>query len=136
MATDTANTSARKLHTQQTHYLRKAIAFNTAGASAGVKVGTLPAGAEILQTTVKVKAAFNAGTTNVLTVGKNSTSYNDIVAAGDVDESSADAQVVFTGADLTISADSDVYVKFAETGDAATTGSAIIIIEYVPNNDQ
>lgn len=116
---------------QSLHYLLKTVNFSTANIANGVRINrALPNGASIAFCIVKIKMAFNAGTTNVLTVGTNSASYNDIVAAGDVDESVAEAVLVMTGADLTISADTNVYVKFTETGTAATTGSAEIIIYY------
>lgn len=136
MATGTAGTQAREFPTQQTHYIRGTVNFDTTGISTGVKLGTRPAGSEILRTTVKIKTAFNAGTTNVLTVGENATNYNDYVASGDVDEAVTQSNVVLRGADLAaITADKDVYAKYTQTGTAATTGQAIIIVEYVCNND-
>lgn len=131
MATGTAGTQARSYGTHQLHYIGPVtVNFNTTGISTGLKVGTLPAGAEIHYAMVKIKTAFNAGTTNVLTVGTNSTSYNDIVAAGDADEAVTEGVMVLRGADLTISADTDVYAKFTESGTAATTGAAKVWVAY------
>ncbi|MBS0244036.1 MAG: hypothetical protein JSS20_17835 [Proteobacteria bacterium] len=95
----------------------------------------LPAGAQILTTYVNVLTAFNAGTTNVLTVGQNASNYNDIVAAADVDESAVAQTAVLTGGKLVLASDATPYVKFAQTGTAATAGKAVIVIAYAINND-
>jgi hypothetical protein len=137
MATNTAGVDARQLPWHAMHYMRKTVNYNDTGISSGVGFKHyLPAGASIMYTMVKIKTAFNAASTNVLTVGTNSTSYNNMVAAGDVDESATEASMVLAGADLTISSDTRVFVKYTQTGDAATTGSAEIVICYVPNNDE
>lgn len=136
MATNTAGSVARELPTQQTHYLRKTINYNDAGLSTGVKFGAkLPAGAEVLSTVVKIKTAFNNSSTNVLTVGQNSTSFNDFVASGDVDEATIAATTVLRGGDVDIAADTDVFIKFTSTGSGISAGKAVVIISYVPNND-
>lgn len=136
MPTGTVARPTREAPWHLVHYMRKTVAFNTTGIADGVPFSRwLPAGAEILSVTVKIKAAFNAATTNVLTVGQNSTDFNDMVAAGDVDESAVGSVTVFRGADLTLAAAALAYVKYTQSGTAATTGSAVIIIEYVPAND-
>ncbi len=136
MTTNTAGSEARELSFQAVHYLKKRVNYNDTGISSGIKMpNALPAGAEILFTAVKIKTAFNAGTTNVLTVGQNSSSYNDIVAAGDVDESVTGNTQVGTGADLDITADTSVFIKYTQTGTAATAGVAEIIIAYAADND-
>lgn len=137
MATNVQGRPAREHPLQLVHYLRKEIAFDTPDIAAGVPFNTwLPAGAEILFTMVKIKAAFNAGTTNVLTVGTNATDYNNLVAAAGVDETELGATSVPTGAALTFSEDARPFVKFTQTGTAASAGQAVIIIAYVPNNDE
>lgn len=129
---------ARQTQNQQVHYLRKTVNYNDANIATGIRfANALPAGAFMLPTYVEIETVFNAATTNVLTVGTNSSSYNDIVAAGDVDEGVTGITEVATavGKGLT-SADVDVYVKYAQSGTAATTGKATIVIPYIPNNDQ
>lgn len=138
MATNTAATAARQYNYQLVHYKRFAVTYADSGISSGVRVATLPASAIILGTDVHVTTAFNAVSTNVLTVGGNSSSYNDIIAAGDVDETATGLtqNVKPTGSSLgVIAADRDVYVKYTQTGTAATTGLAQVIIKYAVNND-
>ena len=138
MATGTAGSNARQYHQQMVHYIRKEVNYNDAGIATGIKIGTLPAGAIIIGTDVHVQTVFNAGTTNVLTVGGNSPSYNDIVASGDVNEAATGLtkDISPTGSSLgVIAADRPVYAMYTQTGTAATTGKAQIIIKYIPNND-
>ena len=131
-----AKRNPREYHTQQVHYLRKTVNFNDAGIASGVYMGTLPAGAQIVDTVVNVVTAFNAVSTNVLTVGTNSTSYDNIVGSGGVDESSATGQRVTTGLSLEFASDADVYVKYTQSGTAADAGQAVIVVAYAANNDQ
>jgi hypothetical protein len=126
-------TPARLFHTQQLHFLRKDITF--ADAATTVVVGTIPAGAIILEAIsgVYVDTVFNAGTNNRLDIGASTDSGTNnyatlltLLGIGfiELDEVAATLKVA---ADTTISAYVDV------TGTAATTGAASIIIVYVPN---
>jgi hypothetical protein len=137
MATNTDNRHvARQLPFQATNYLRKTVNFNDTGISTGEPFSFyLPAGAQILYATVNIITAFNAGTTNVLTVGQNSSSYNDIVASGDVAPGSTGSTMCLRGADLNITSDVQVNATYTQTGTAATAGQAVIVITYAPSND-
>ena len=138
MATNTAGTTARKLSSQQVHYLRFAVTYSDSGIASGVVKQTLPAGAILVGTDVLVSTTFNAQTTNVLTVGINGTTANNIVPSDDADETTAalTQNVKPTGTALVpLAADSPVYVKYTQTGTAATQGVAYVVVKYVPNND-
>lgn len=113
--------------------ITKTIAFNTLGIGTAdtVKVGSLPSGAQILQAVVRITTAFNAATTNILIIGTATGSDADIVGAADVDEGTAGTTIVLTGAGLAFSADTPIYVKYSQTGTAATAGAAIITITFV-----
>lgn len=133
-----SNLPAREYHTRQIHYLRKRVTFADTGISGGSTVkfsNAIPANAFITETYVDVEAAFNAATTNVLTVGTNSATTNNIVAAGDVNEASAQMFVVAGVGVLDTSTPLDVYVKYTQTGTAATTGAATIVIAYAPEEE-
>lgn len=120
---------ARQYHHQHTHYLRKRVNFNDSGISAGVVMGTLPAGAMLLDISVRVNTAFNAGTTNALNIG---------TAAGGTqigtDAATAGARKP-TVPNLSFANDTDVFVQYAQTGGAATAGVVDIVISYAANND-
>jgi hypothetical protein len=138
MTTGTAGSTARQNSQQQVHYLRFAVNYNDSGIANGVGKQWLPKGALIVGADVYVGAAFNAGTTNVLTVGTNATSYNNIVAASDADETTVALTkgIKPTGAALgPLAADAQVFAMYAQTGTAATAGAAVVVISYIPNND-
>jgi hypothetical protein len=128
--------TARNSGTQQLHFMGKDVTIATVGigTSDTVKVGRIPAGSRIQSAQVHIVTAFNAGTTNVLTVGTSSGSNADIVGAAELAEGSTGATVVLTGAQLTFASDTDIYVKYTQTGTAATTGAATILISYFPPN--
>lgn len=136
MATGTVGDQARFQSRQVVNTWRKQVNFNDAGigATAGVAGIMLPIGAFILRVMVEIVVAFNAVTTNVLTVGSNATA-NNIVAAGDVDEAAVGIYDVTRGLgrSLTAAADTLVSVKYTQTGTAATTGQAEIVIIYEAN---
>lgn len=125
--------SARDISYGVVQYITETARFNTLGIGTAdtVLVGTLPAGAQILSCIVRVTAVFNAATTNVLTVGTSAGSNADIVGAADVTEGSLGTVIVDTGAGLAFSADTPIYVKYTQSGTAATTGAAVITITYV-----
>lgn len=138
-ASTSLNTSqpARNISYGVVQAIVKSVAFDTLGigSSDTVKVGTLPSGAQIIDATVRVTTAFNAATTNVLTVGTASGSDADVVAASDVDETTAGTTKVYRGCDLAFSADTPIYVKYAQTGTAATAGAALITITFVATSN-
>lgn len=129
--------TGRQLHTQQIHYFRKRVNFNDAAIATGVIMGTLPAGAQVVDAVTRVNTAFNAVTTNVLTAGTNSTAFDNIIGAGDVTEGTPGAYraAIATAGAGVYAVDTDVYVKYTQTGTAATTGQADITIAFSVNND-
>src|SRR5262249_61086983 len=87
MATGTQGNTGRQTQYQMVHPLRLTVNNNDGGIANGVGRQWLPAGAIIVGTDVMVDTVFNAGTTNVLTLGTNGPStYDNIVAAADVNE--------------------------------------------------
>lgn len=128
--------TARNDGSQNIHFIGRDVTFATLGigTSDTVKVGRVPAGSRLGPTQVHVTAAFNAATTNVLTVGTSTGSDTDIVAAGEVNEAATGCTIVATGCALTFASDTDIYVKYTQTGTAATAGAATILIPYFPPN--
>ncbi|MCV0371724.1 hypothetical protein [Filomicrobium sp.] len=136
MATNTVGTNAREYPQQMVHYLRKSVAFDTNGIATGVKMGTIPVGAQILNLTANVSTGFNSAGTNRLVVGTNSTSFNNIATSTTLAASTAGAKVSTIGGALSFTQDTDVYVKYtAATGTAADAGAATLVLSYVPDND-
>ena len=99
-------------------------------AAARVLIASVPAGAVILRAWVEVLTAFNAGTSNLLTLGYGATgasTADDFVAT--VDESQASVATA-TGPFAALTADTDVYVYFTPGATGATTGKARGFIEF------
>lgn len=135
MATNTAATvpAPRQDPRQVPNTLKKTVNFGDAGISSGVAFdNSLPLGAFIIGVFVEIVTAFNAATTNVLTVGTNATTYNDLVQAADIDEGTTGVTWVVRGWGRSIAATADKipYAKYTQTGTAATTGQAIIVIVF------
>ena len=118
---------ARVYHTQQIHYIEKTLTFD----SGVVTIGTIPAGAHIVKpiSGAAVNVAFNAGTTNVIDIG---TTANDDLFATDL----AGGSIAFVPFDEAVTqlvaAETTFTATYAQTGTAATAGSARIMICYIP----
>ena len=130
---------ARQTQYQMPHSLRKLVNFNDAGVAAGVLVGTIPAGAIITSVIVEVATAFNAATTNVLTVGTTGTGTDLMTSAetisGTIGQKAA-ATYKGTAAAAPVANDTDIFVAYSQTGTAATTGVAYVLVTFHPNNDR
>lgn len=128
--------NARNDGSQRVHFIGRDITFATVGIGSAdtVKVGRVPAGSMLMPAQVRITTAFNAVTTNVLTVGQNATANTDIVAAGELNEGATGVTIVATGCALTFASDTDIYVRYTQTGTAATAGAATILIPYFPPN--
>ena len=94
------------------------IAYTDTGA---VTVGTIPANAQIINVHIDVTTAFNAGTTNTVTVGKTGSAGRSSVATTGVYSAWADVG----SSDVTYAT-----VTYSQTGTAATAGAARVTIIY------
>ena len=134
MTTGVLGTNARQDPRQVANTLKKTVNFGDVGIAAGIAFDNpLPQNAFILRVLVEIVIAFNAATTNVLTVGTvNTPPYNNIVNAADVNEAVVGVYDITRalGRSLTAAADVLPVAQFTQTGAAATTGQAIIVIEY------
>jgi hypothetical protein len=91
----------------------------------------LPIGAQILRVFVQVITAFNAGTTNVLTVGITGTG-DKYLAAADITEATPGVYpAAYKAPPVEVAAAETVKAFYAQTGTAATTGRAKVTVEYV-----
>ena len=128
-----ATIAARKTYNPCVNFIALSIDYNTSniGTANMVQVGTLPAGCVLLNSVVSIVTVFNAATTNVLIVG---TAADDdaYVASGDVDPGTLGGTLVPRSAGVYIAADTPVYVKFTETGTAASTGTAKVVVTFIP----
>ncbi len=136
MTTGTPGSTARKNALQLVHYLRFTVNYNDAGVAGGNTKQWLPAGAIVIGTDVQVVSAFNAGTTNTVSVGTVQDAGTNILNAQAVGSTGLTQNVAPTGAALgPLAADKQVVASYAQTGTAASAGQAIVIVKYIPNND-
>jgi hypothetical protein len=127
---------SRRYHTAQTHFLRKRVTYSDAGISDGVSVkfeNNLPAGAFVEQTFIRIVTGFNAQTANTLTIGTNTTTSSDI-ASITANSATVAGMYPISGPGVLDSANAlDVFVKYQQSGTAATAGVADIKVNYAPN---
>lgn len=95
-----------------------------------VPIVDLPANVLITRVIAEVVEAFNAGTTNVLTVGANA-GADDLLGANDVTEGTTGFYESTTVKAKRLSAAATVKAKYAYTGDAPTAGKAIVYVFFV-----
>jgi len=116
---------------QVTNTLKKTVNWNDPDIANGVAfANSFPAGAFILQCLVEVITTFN-GTGPALTVGTVGTAYNNMIAAGDVDETTAAVTSVTRplGRSLTAAGPVTPYAKLAVTG-SPTQGQAVVTFVF------
>lgn len=133
MTTGTAGTNARDVMMPVVQTLAYVLNFNTTGATSGVAIGIIPANAVVTRWNVTVETAFNAGTTNPITLGTTATGA-EVAASASITSGTAG---VYTGTPAAAAgwkqqtADQTLYTSYIPTGTAATTGKAIITVNYV-----
>lgn len=128
--------TARKNALQLVHYLRFKVNYNDAPSGTALNKTWLPKGAVILRATTIVPVAFNAATTNTLSIGTAGDSPTNIVNAQTVGAAGQFASSAPTGAALgPLPADRQVQVTYTQAGTAASAGAAYVVIEYAVDND-
>lgn len=138
----TRNFPARQLTEQAVNTYRITVNFNDQGITAGQQFGALPPGAYIYAIDAYVTTAFNAGTTNNVTLGTTKANANEILATG-INGTTSIATGIYhltsaagLGMAVTnVATPIPLFVKYVPTGTAATTGQVVIVISYIPNND-
>lgn len=109
--------------------------FNDTDIASGVKKATIRASATapvLLEFSAEVITAFNAASTNVLTVGSDTTA-NQFLGSGDITEGTPGFYPASNAKkSYRITADTDIYIKYTQSGTAATTGRALIYINVTP----
>lgn len=110
---------------------RFTFSYNTPGIGTGVFWFRFPNRGMITQCGGNVEVAFNAATTNVVTVGYG-VNLDEIIATADLNEASASFQAIAGPLSLEFTEEKDFYVKYTQTGTAATAGKATLLLSYVP----
>ena len=127
-----ANPTVYDSYAREIDVIAAILDFNTVGftkAGVGITIGCIPAGAVLAQVKWQVITAFNAVTTNVITVGSNAT-VDNILSASDVTEGSIGAGLSSTGLPLFFANDTPINALYAFTGAAPTAGRFAVVIPY------
>ncbi|WP_426418206.1 hypothetical protein [Bradyrhizobium genosp. A] len=124
----------RKNSTQQVGYLRFKVNYNDAGIATGNAKQWLPAGAIMLRSNIITTTAFNAATTNTISLGFVGGTGTELVNAQSV-TAAADVQVLAPVSSDPLAAPKQIQAIYAQTGAAATAGAAYVVIEFVADND-
>lgn len=114
-------------------HIRRTVRFdNTNVGTTGIPIGALEAGAVPYHAQVTVIDAFNAATTNVLTLGTAGTPEAFAAAAGTV-AGTAGFKSNLTGTETgkPLATNTVVYARYTQSGAAATAGSAIVTLYFV-----
>jgi hypothetical protein len=98
--------------------------------TSAVSLGKVPRGAQIIGAIVAVTTAFNAQSTNVLTVGPTSNT-SQVVASGDVTASGIGTTLVCHHAVTPPAVDTEYWITFTSTGTKPTAGRARVTLLYV-----
>lgn len=138
MATDTAQVAppTRQDPRQVINTLKRTLNYNDADIAAAKFDNSLPLGSFVTQAQCEIQTAFNAGATNPITVGTNATTYNNILASGDITAATpavyqiSAASTAKLGRAFAAAADVGLFATYAPTGAAATTGKAVIVVCY------
>lgn len=124
---------ARLTQYQLVHYLRRNITFADTGVV--LALGTIPAGSVILKpiSGVNVTTVFNAATNNFMDIGTAATGdlYGtdlSLLALGFIPLDEA--------VNYYVAVDTDLTATIQLSGGSQTTGAAVVIIAYIPNNDR
>ena len=130
MATGTAGTDARKYHTYQKHYLMADFVF--ASAAVTITLGTVPAGATVIDAGVVVSTAFNSGTSDKLDIGTDGDTNGmaTLLELQTIGRIVADEMA--TSNDLgPYAADDIIQAVYTPVGTAATAGAGRVYVEYL-----
>jgi hypothetical protein len=100
--------------------------------SSAVTIGSIPANAQIIDINIDVTTAFNAATTNTITVGKSGSAAAFVASTsiGSAGRASVATTGVYSAWADAGSYDVPVTATYSQTGTAATAGAARVTIVY------
>jgi hypothetical protein len=100
--------------------------------STAVAIATIPAGAQIIDINIDVTTAFNAATTNTVTVGTSASAaaYVASTSVGSTGRASVATTGVYSAWGNTGTSDLVATITYSQTGTAASAGAARVTIVY------
>ena len=123
-----------KHHLPMVKCVSKVIVHNTSGLSAGVPFFIMPKGGQITLCGCLIETVFNPATNNILTLGHGA-NLNELFDAStsgsSIDEATAGWYESAAAKALKFAADTEIKIKYVQSGTAATTGKALFVVQYV-----
>lgn len=100
--------------------------------SSAVTIATLPANSQIVDINIDVTTAFNAGTTNTISVGKtgSAAAFAAATSVGSTGRASVASTGVYSAWADTGNSEVTATATYAQTGTAASAGAARVTIVY------
>ena len=100
--------------------------------STAVTIATIPANSQIVDINIDVTTAFNAATTNTVTVGKtgSAAAFVASTSVGTAGRASVATTGVYSAWADTGSSDVSATITYSQTGTAASAGAARVTIVY------
>lgn len=100
--------------------------------STAVTIATIPANSQIVDINIDVTTAFNAATTNTVTVGKtgSANAFVTTTSVGSAGRASVASSGVYSAWADTGSSEISATITYSQTGNAATAGAARVTIVY------
>jgi hypothetical protein len=121
-------------NTSSDNFIRGEVSFNSPGVAAGattnIRLGRLPANADIVGVKLRTVTAFVGPATATLSVGTAATTYADIIAATSVAALGATVTPVAAGLQLDTTNELDVFAQVILGAGAPTAGRARVFIDY------
>ena len=147
----------RMFPTQQTHYLRIDIGFNSIDTqpcilvalsgsnTCSIKVGAVPADSYFIRASMQLFTNFNSGNSDLIKIGtvtSGGTILNNTTVASGAGgftsptlNTSGNGVQATTGTQTGADGGFDIWVTYLSQGTAPTAGSGVIILEYIAPND-
>lgn len=133
MATNTTPFNGRANSIEAVQYIRLLVNFTDPASKA--HPFALPNKCIVFPSVVQVITGFNATSTNVVTAGFNSSSYDNIVTSAQVVAGTPGlkSNLLPTGTALVpLVGDQVLYTTYSQSGTAASAGSLYIIVCFIP----
>lgn len=140
----------RQFQTQQVHYLRFSVDFNSCvyvSLTCSFKVGALPYNAYILRVNNQVTTAWNAGTSQSIALGTSSAGVNIVASAATGPSTGGGTASTVVAASIGVAATGngiaqtgldggfDLWATITIVGALPTTGQTNYVLEYIAGND-
>jgi hypothetical protein len=128
---------ARNAGEQQIHCFRTRFQVaNVPAFAPGIKIGRLPARSFLSRVQIYKAAAFNSATTDTIQLGSTQTGV-DLLGATDVKTAAGYVDLTAAaGLGIVQPLETDLWMRYLQSGAAATLGDVTVLISYFPDNDQ